>query len=62
MSDSKMIDWLEKMSTLHQQVEILYVVDGYLVTISSDNDVYSEKLYHGTTVREALKKAMEENQ
>lgn len=61
MSDSRIIDWLERMSTLHQQVEILYVIDGYLVTISSDSYVYSEKRYYGIALREVLKKAMEEN-
>lgn len=49
--------WLQKVSTLHRQVDILYVVDGYEVTVSWDDNPISEA-FHGETVAEAISKAM----
>lgn len=51
------IDWLQKVNTLHRQVDILYVVDGYEVTITWDDNPVSEG-FHGETVAEAISKAM----
>lgn len=51
------IQWIEDVNTLHRQVEILYVVDGYEVTITWDGVAISED-FHGETVSEAIAKAM----
>ena len=51
------IDWLQKVNTLHRQVDILYVVDGYEVTVTWDDNPVSEG-FHGETVAEAISKAM----
>lgn len=51
------IEWLEQMNTLHRQVDILYVVDGYEVTVTWDDNAISDS-FHGATVAEAISKAM----
>jgi hypothetical protein len=51
------IEWLQKVNTLHRQVDILYVVDGYEVTIIWDDNPISGG-FHGETVAEAISKAM----
>ena len=51
------VDWLQKVNTLHRQVDILYVVDGYEVTVTWDDSPVSEG-FHGETVAEAISKAM----
>jgi len=51
------IEWLEKANTLHRQVDILYVVDGYQVTVTWDGCAISDS-FHGETVAEAIGKAM----
>jgi hypothetical protein len=53
------IAWLQKANKLHRQVEILYVVDGYTVTVTWDEQPISPD-FHGETLREALSKAMAE--
>lgn len=55
-TDKEMLDWIEDMHTLHQQVEFLYVVDGYDCCITKDG--MADQHYHGETIREALAKAM----
>lgn len=52
-----MVEWLQKVNTLHRQVDILYVVDGYEVTITWDDSPISEG-FHGETVAKAIGKAM----
>ena len=51
------IAWLQKAHTLHRQVSMLYVVDGYEVTVTYDEHPISE-VFHGETLREAISKAM----
>lgn len=51
------VEWLQKVNTLHRQADILYVVDGYEVTIVWDDYPISEG-FHGATVAEAIDKAM----
>lgn len=51
------IAWLQKAHTLHRQVSMLYVVDGYEVTVEWDENPISEA-FHGETLREAISKAM----
>lgn len=53
MNGEEMILWLEDRHTLHQQVEILYTVDGYDVSITWDSDAYAGP-YHGETLAEAI--------
>ena len=52
------IEWLQKANTLHRQVDILYVVDGYQVTVLWDESPISEA-FHGETLDKALEAAME---
>lgn len=51
------IEWLQKANTLHRQADILYVVDGYDVTITWDENPISEA-FHGGTLDKALEAAM----
>jgi hypothetical protein len=51
------IAWLQKAHTLHRQVSMLYVVDGYEVTVTLDENPISEA-FHGETLREAISNAM----
>lgn len=52
MSDTEILDWLEKNHTLHYAVEVLYVVEGYQATGTRDGNV--ERQAFGKTYREAL--------
>lgn len=54
--DRELIDWLEMANGLHTQVEILYVVDGYQVSLTYDSEPI--ETFHGKTLREALVQAM----
>lgn len=49
--------WVENHTTLHKQVEILYVVDGYQVTITYDSELFLGP-WHGETVLLAIQEAM----
>jgi hypothetical protein len=51
--------WLQNMHTLHRTVEMLYVVDGYQVTLCWDGTPISPD-YHGETLALAIDKAMAE--
>jgi hypothetical protein len=51
------IAWLQKAHTLHRQVSMLYMVDGYEVTVTWDENPISEA-FHGETLREAISNAM----
>jgi hypothetical protein len=55
-SDKKIVDWLQSMHNLHTQVEALYVVDGYQVSLTWDEHPVFE--FKGETLREAYAKAM----
>jgi hypothetical protein len=51
LTDSEILDWMERNHTLHYSVETTYVVDGYLAQIVRDGNVVVE--HHGETLREA---------
>lgn len=53
------VEWLQQANTMHRQVEMLYVVGGYDVTITWDGHAISEP-FHGDTLSDAISKAMEE--
>ena len=57
--DASRLKWLEDQNTLHQRVDILYVVDGYEVQVMHEDGVteLSEK-HHGATLGEAIDAAM----
>jgi antibiotic biosynthesis monooxygenase (ABM) superfamily enzyme len=57
-TDAEILDWLEQNHTLHHQVEILYVVDGYEVTITRDGDPIPSLQWKGESLREACSYAM----
>lgn len=50
------IEWLESMNTLHNTVEMLYVINGYLLTHTYDGCPLAK--VHGKTLSEAIDKAM----
>lgn len=59
VKDAKRLDWLEEHHTLHKQVEILYVVDGYEVTLMHEDGLTElSPRFHGETLRAAIDKAM----
>ena len=60
MNDDKRFAWLESNSTLHERVEILYVVDGYEVQVMHEDGVTAiTPAYRGETIREAIDRAMQ---
>lgn len=62
MTDSERLDWFEAQHTLHKSLEVLYVVDGYeLSLIAEDGDVVLAT-FKGETLREAIDQAMSANQ
>ena len=56
-SDTRLLEWIEANTTLHRQVELLYVVDGYECSVTHDGSVV-EGPFHGETVRDALRLAV----
>lgn len=56
VSDTEIVSWLENMHNLHTQVEALYVVDGYQVSLTWDCSPLHE--FKGETLREAYAAAM----
>jgi hypothetical protein len=57
MNDDKArLDWFEMRHTLHWHVEILYVVDGYELTVMLEDS--PRATYHGAGLREAIDKAI----
>ena len=59
-SDSDIIEWIEDNTTLHKQVECVYVVDGYEVSITYDDSIIKGP-YFGDTLREAYYKAIKQS-
>ena len=58
-SDKDRLDWLEANHTLHQSVEITYVVDGYDVVLLHEDGISElSPRFHGDDLREAIDKAM----
>lgn len=55
-NDTLRIDWLERMHTLHRTVEILYVVDGYNVSVCYNDTLLVE--VRGDSLRSAIDNAM----
>lgn len=56
MTAEGMLQWLQDRHTLHQQVEILYVVDGYELTFTWDGEPFAGP-YHGETLIDAISRA-----
>lgn len=57
-ADARM-QWLEDNSTLHKRVEILFVVDGYEVTIMHEDGVTElSPAYRGESLAEAIDEAI----
>jgi hypothetical protein len=57
-TDAEILDWLQSRHTLHRQVEILYTVGGYQVTMTYDGEPMRGLRWHGETLRDACTKAM----
>jgi hypothetical protein len=58
-TDAARLDWLAAAHTLHNSVEILYVVDGYTVDVMHHDGATCHKSSHAETLREAIDAAME---
>ena len=52
-SAEEMLDFIDRNTTIHKQVELLYVVDGYEAAVTYDGTPQSP-VYKGATVRDAL--------
>jgi hypothetical protein len=58
-SESARLKWLEDKSTMHERVDILYVVDGYEVQVMHEDGVTElSPRFHGTTLGEAIDAAL----
>lgn len=59
INDEQRLQWIEDHLTLHRDVELLYVVDGYQVTLldTTPGRPY-EREYLGETLRDAIDAAM----
>lgn len=53
LTDTEMMDFIARNTTLHRNVEFLYVVDGYEACVTHDGNPLSP-VYKGATVRAAL--------
>jgi hypothetical protein len=61
LSDEARLQWIEDHLTLHTDVEFLYVVDGYQVSLTSTRPGEPrEQEFHGETLRDAIDAAMKE--
>lgn len=59
MNDESRLQWLEDHLTLHKDVELLYVVDGYQVTLlDTTPNKPGEQEFLGETLRDAIDAAM----
>ena len=60
--EDQLLSWIEEHSTLHTSVEILYVVDGYEVSVTNDNPRSALHThlgpFWGASVKEALTNAL----
>jgi hypothetical protein len=54
--DTERLDWYEVQHGLHTAVEVLYVVDGYDLSLTYNGDSTAE--FHGDTVRVAIDAAI----
>lgn len=59
VSDKDIVDWIEKYSTLHMSVKVLYVVDGYQIAIMYDDHVLYGPI-KGDTLRKAYYKIIDD--
>jgi hypothetical protein len=57
-TDTQMLDYMERHQTLHKQVEIIYVVDGYWAQVTWD-EVPLSPTYKAETYRGALDALMQ---
>lgn len=58
MSESDRLEWMERHSTLHTEVQILYVVDGYEVSVEHDSGCGLHGPWHGATLGDAIDAAI----
>jgi HD superfamily phosphohydrolase YqeK len=56
-TDTQVLNFIEKHHTLHTKIDVLYVVDGYEVTLLRDESQISET-FKGDTLRDALGQMM----
>lgn len=58
MNESDRLGWVERHSTLHTEVQILYVVDGYEVSVEHDSGRRLHGPWHGATLGDAIDAAI----
>ena len=59
-SDAERLDWYESKHTLHKDLELLYVVDGYELSIMDQDGQKVVACYSGKNIRECIDAAMRE--
>lgn len=58
MTDSERLDWYQAQHTLHRSLEVLYVVDGYELSIMADDGDRVLATYKSETLRDAIDQAI----
>lgn len=53
-ADTARLDWLEQSNSLHDGTELLYVVDGYQVTLTDSGRGLPNRAFQGGTLRSAI--------
>lgn len=58
MIDAKRLAWYESKHTLHNSLELLYVVDGYELSVMEQDSQHLVATYWGKTLAECIDNAM----
>lgn len=58
MTDSERLDWYQAQHTLHKSLEVLYVVDGYELSLMAEDGETVLATYKGESLRGAIDQAM----
>lgn len=58
MTDLERLDWYEAQHTLHKSLEVLYVVDGYELSLMAEDGDTVLATYKGNTLRDAIDQAI----
>lgn len=62
MTDSERLDWYQAQHTLHKSLEVLYVVDGYELSVMAEDGERVVATYRGETLRDAIDQAIRSTQ
>lgn len=59
VTDTERLDWIEKRHTLHDDLEIWYVVDGYRLYVRTNDGGKHLGEFEGLSIRSCIDQAME---